>query len=186
MARTLIFLLAVACSEPPAPPPPSGHLTFVRQGVVTPGVGSAGQPLPDGRILLDRDWTPGQPVVFDGLRATAPGQPDCVEIARVAVPEATTETGVAVVGNDVLLSLPSGTVRVVDGWRGRIRANGIQPPDDLSFQTGLRGVTEAGNVLLVGEARCELPAPAASALVADDLRVVVLTRATVPQLVILR
>ena len=186
MTRTLLLLAAAACSEPPAPPPPSGALTFVRDGVVTPGVGSAGQPLPDGRTLLDRRWSPGQAVVFDGLHATAPAVPECVELVRVAVPEATPETRLAVRGDDVLLALPDETVRVVDGWRGRIRPDSGPLPEGLPFQAGLKGITADGTTLVVDGARCSLPAPPATAFVADDLRVVALTRATVPQLLVLR
>lgn len=184
---TATLLGALACSEPPAPPPPSGELTFVRGGVITPGVGHSGQPLPDGRQLVSQPWSPGAPVQMDGLFATAPAQPACVRLFSVAMPGVAPGAGLAFIGNDVIVSLPNEPGRVVDGWRGRLRSTSMELPAELVLQTtpAPEGVTSDGATLVVGGARCALPSAAVVVAVADDLRVAALT-VSPPELVVFR
>ena len=65
------FLLLIAACADQEPTLPSAELVFVRDAVLAPAdVG--GQPLPDGRVLVDMDWQPGQEVTLGGARASLP------------------------------------------------------------------------------------------------------------------
>lgn len=115
-----LFLLTLACSEPPTPPAP-GRIDFVRGGVITPGVGAEGLPIGDGRRLVHRAWQPGVPVIIDGQTLTAPAAPRCVPIASLELgPAPPTPPGLRF-ASDGALDVTLGLERLtLNAWVGRL------------------------------------------------------------------
>lgn len=128
----LPIVLALASCAPSAPSSAEGELRFVRDGVVLPG-GSDGTPLPDGRRLLSRDWSPGESVTAGAWSGVAPAQAECVgmfsvslgDVSRlVAMGGAAPNTTLAFSPDGATLAIGSyrGEVLLVDGWTGAILA----------------------------------------------------------------
>ena len=120
----MLWLLALGCSTPPEP---TGELIFVRDGVIAPDTANTGQPIGNGRRLVERAWTAGETVSMAGLEATAPVRPECIPLFHVPLSDVSrlTVTGGVAPNSSVAFS-PDGTrlaigshqgdLVVVDGW----------------------------------------------------------------------
>jgi hypothetical protein len=116
----------------PSPPPVTGELQFVRDGVILPSAGD-GQALPDGRSLLLQDWSPGESVSAGGITAVAPSLAECSrlfsvdlgDVARlVAMGGAAPNTSLAFSPDGATLAVGSyrGEVLLLDAWSGTVLA----------------------------------------------------------------
>ncbi|MEC8193438.1 MAG: WD40 repeat domain-containing protein [Myxococcota bacterium] len=126
----MLWLLALGCSTPPEP---TGELIFVRDGVIAPDTANTGQPIGNGRRLIERAWTAGETVSMAGLEATAPVRPECIPLFHVPLSDVSrlTVTGGVAPNSSVAFS-PDGTrlaigshqgdLVVVDGWTGEEKA----------------------------------------------------------------
>lgn len=129
-------LLLVGCShETPA------ELIFVRHGViVSPGKAVSSEPgserghrVGGERVLIERDWTPGEQVTVAGVSARAPRLPECVPLFSVELGDVSRWIAMGGTAPDTALAWsPSadrlavgsylGEVRVLDGWTGEVLA----------------------------------------------------------------
>jgi len=128
---TLLF--ACADSEPEAPSEPEGELIFVRDGVVAPAGVEAGRPLPGGRALVSRSWSPGEAISLGGLSGVAPRQAGCVtlfqhelgDVSRLMAMGAEAPNTTMVFSPDaerLAVGTYLGEVLVLDGWTGQVIA----------------------------------------------------------------
>lgn len=128
------FWLA-ACSSPPVAP----AVRFVRDGLVVSTAGP-GHLLQDGATLLERPWTPGEPIDLDGVQGvrptssvqvTAPMLAECLPVwslslggsdalARGDGPD--TALAFSPDGSRLAIGTVLGDVWVVDAWTGAVGA----------------------------------------------------------------
>jgi len=129
--RPIFFLALTACSED-APTPPPAELIFVRNAVIAPA-GATGQTLPDGRVLVDHPWTPGQPVELAGASGIAPRRAECLPLYHqdlgdvqrlIAMGGSAPNTALAWSpdGSKLAVGSYTGEVLVLDGWSGAVLA----------------------------------------------------------------
>ena len=127
-----LTLTLTACDGPPPAAPP--ELVFVRDAVIAPA-GTAGQVLPDGRVLVPHPWTPGQPVSSGGATGIAPQRAECLPLYSVdlgdvqrliAMGGSAPETALAWSpdGGRLAVGAHTGEVLVLDGWSGAVLARG--------------------------------------------------------------
>ncbi len=103
-----------------------GAPSFVADGLVVGAeVGVEGVPLSEGRVLVERAWTPGEKVEVVGRRrrviGTAPATPRCVLLFRTGVGNSAPDTiRFDAAGQRLELTWASGRVQRVDAWRGEL------------------------------------------------------------------
>jgi hypothetical protein len=137
LAMVLALPLAIgsqltACDPAPVAPI-SEPLIFVRGGVLAPA-GTPGQALPDGHVLVERPWRPGESVVVGAAQATAPARAECVPLFHqdlgdvqrlIAMGGEAPNTSMAWspdAGSRLAVGSYTGEVLVLDGWTGEVIA----------------------------------------------------------------
>lgn len=124
-----LSLPLAACGED-APAPPPAELIFVRDAVIAPA-GATGQALPDGRVLVAQNWSPGQPVELATARGIAPQRAECLPIFHedlgdvqrmIAMGGSVPNTALAWSPDGTRLAVGShtGEVLLLDGWSGEV------------------------------------------------------------------
>jgi hypothetical protein len=128
----LLLLALAACASAPKPPTEvAGEVVFVRGGVIVEE--GVGQPLPDGRVLLPWDWSPGDVVASGSSKGVAPMRAECLplfhqdlgDVSRlVAMGGVAPDTALAWSPDATRLAVGShtGDVLVLDGWTGKVLA----------------------------------------------------------------
>lgn len=115
--------LVLGCSRAPTPPEP----TFVRDGILL--AEGDGRALPDGRVLVERAWSPGDEV--DG--AVAPRVAECVPLFQVPLGDVSRHVLMGGGAPDTALAFSpdgsrlavgdyTGQLLVVDAWTGEVLA----------------------------------------------------------------
>ena len=134
MSKYLCTIAVTSCligcaGEPPA----TGTLQFVRGGLIAPAGSAEGRALSDGRVWVERPWTPGETVSLGGLQGVAPRQAECAplfssplgDVSRlVAMGGEAPDTALAWSPDGTLLAVGAytGELVVLDGWTGEVRA----------------------------------------------------------------
>ncbi len=121
-----ILALIWGCAEPP---PPAVDPIFVRGGLIVPAGQGQGQALPEGKVLISRDWRPGETVTVAETQAIAPKIPECVPLWHAPLGDVSRLIAMGGEAPDTALSWSpdgsllaagayTGELVVLDGWSG--------------------------------------------------------------------
>lgn len=127
-----IAALPLACWAPELLPPGEGPslpgdpgVVFVEGGLILPEEAEAdGQRLTEGRVLLERAWTPNEEVELSTggqrVRARAPATPTCALLFRVGLGDVA-PTALGLSGEVLTVTRPGRDPMAVGAWQGEPR-----------------------------------------------------------------